>query len=125
MNKTKRIVITTVLGLISGAIAVGLVSLGSGGFPPEINLRMLISFGFMGFVIGISSLRWHWALNGMVIGAMVGLIEGLAGFAVIGLLNLLIIPLIFTTISGFLIELITTVGFKAGVASPQIAPQFG
>lgn len=125
MNNTKRIIITTVLGLISGAIAVGLVSLGSGGLPPEITLRMLISFGFMGFVIGISSLRWHWALNGLVIGGMVGLIEGLAGFAIIGMLEMLLIPLIFCMVSGLLIELITTVGFKASVPNPQTAPHLG
>ena len=52
MNQTKRIILTTVLGLISGTIAVGLVSLGSGGLPPEITLRMRVSVGFMGFVIG-------------------------------------------------------------------------
>jgi len=125
MNNTKRIIITTVLGLISGAIAVGLVSLSSGGLPPEITLRMLVSFGFMGFVIGISSLRWHWALNGLVIGGMVGLIEGLAGFAIIGLLEMLLIPLIFCMISGFLIEWITTAGFKASVSKPQTAPHLG
>ena len=125
MNNTKRIIITTVLGLISGAIAVGLVSLGSGGLPPEINLRMLISFGFMGFVIGISSLHWHWALNGLVIGGMVGLIEGLAGFAIIGMLEMLLIPLIFCMVSGLLIELITTVGFKASVPNPKTAPHLG
>lgn len=112
MNQTKRIILTTVLGLISGTIAIGLVSLSSGGLPPEINLRMLVSFGFMGFVIGISTLRWHWALNGLVIGALVGLIEGLAGFAIIGLLEMLIIPLIFCILSGLLIEVITTAGFK-------------
>lgn len=112
MNQTKRIALTTVLGLISGMIAIGLISLSSGGLPPEINLRMLVSFGFMGFVIGISALRWHWALNGLVIGALVGLIEGLAGFAIIGLLEMLIIPLIFCMVSGLLIEVITTVEFK-------------
>ena len=62
-----------------GTLTIGLVNLSTGGLPPQINLHMQISFGFMGFVTGISSLRWHWALNGRVIGALVGLIEALAG----------------------------------------------
>jgi hypothetical protein len=126
MNNSKRIVITTILGLISGAIAVWFVNAaGDNPLPPEINLRMMITFGFMGFVIGISSLRWHWALHGLVIGGLVGLIEGLASYALINLIDLLVIPVIFGMAFGLLIELITSVGFKARTFSIEPVNKIG
>ena len=118
MNNPKRIIITTALGLISGAIAVWFVhAAGNNPLPPEIILRMIITFGFLGFVIGISSLRWHWAIQGLVLGGLFGLIEGLASYALINLIELLVIPVIFGMVFGLLIEVITSVGFKARVNS--------
>lgn len=123
MNNLKRIIITAILGLVSGAIAVWMVNnAGDNPLPPEINLRMIITFGFMGFIIGISSLRWHWALHGVFIGGLVGFIEGLASYALINLVELLIIPIIFGMVIGFLIELITSIGFKASVSSQVTTP---
>ena len=117
MKNTKRIIISTIFGLISGGIAFWFInSAGDNLFPPEINLRMMITFGIMGFVIGISSLRWHWAIHGLVIGGLFGLIEGLASYALINLIELLVIPIIFGMVFGFLTEMITSVGFKAGVS---------
>jgi hypothetical protein len=123
MNNSKRIVITTILGLISGALAVWFVNAaGENPHPPEIILRMLITFSFMGFVIGISSLCWHWAIHGLVLGGLVGVVEGLAAFALINRIELLVIPIIFGMVFGFLIELIASVGFKASVSRMDTRP---
>ena len=56
---------------------------------------MLVTFSFMGCVIGISSLRWHWAIHGLILGGLFGLIEGLSSYALIGQIELLVIPIIF------------------------------
>jgi len=123
MNSSKRIFITTTLGLISGAIAVWFTNAaGENPLPPEIILRMLVTFSFMGCVIGISSLRWHWAIHGLILGGLFGLIEGLSSYALIGQIELLVIPIIFGMVFGFLVELITSVGFKVGVSRMDTKP---
>jgi hypothetical protein len=114
MNSIKRIVITTFLGLIGGAVAVGMTFGVGASLHLEVIFRMLLNFALMGFAIGVSSLRWHWTINGLFFGMILGLLEGLAS-VVAGLP--LFIPLVYGLIVGVLIELMTTVVFKAGVQS--------
>lgn len=88
-----------------------------GSSTPEILLRMMVSFGTMGFTIGISSLRWHCALNGLLIGAVFGLIKGLASL-VMGFP--LLLPILSMMVFGLFIELVTSTGFKARVSSSPV-----
>ena len=117
MNSTKwilspRVVITIVIGLVGGGISIGFTNMGiSSSLPSAIALRMMISFGLMGLTIGINPLPWHWSINGLFFGFVIGMIEGLASTAM-GFP--LAIPLVSCTVYGFLIELVTTVVFKAG-----------
>jgi hypothetical protein len=114
MISMKRVIITTVFGLIGGALAVWM-TIGVGALlPPEVIARMLLNFTMMGFAIGISTLRWHWAIHGLFFGMVMGTLEGLA--SVISGLPLYI-PLFYGLIVGLLIELFATVVFKAGVQS--------
>ena len=114
MISVKRIVITTVLGLLGGAVAVGM-TVGFGAWlPPEVITRMLLNFTLMGFALGISALRWHWSIHGLFFGIVLGALEGLASMAA-GLP--LSIPLVYGLIVGVLIEFFTTVVFKAGMQS--------
>jgi hypothetical protein len=107
-----RVVIATIMGLLGGGISIGFINMGMGpSLPPAIALRMVLSFGLMGFAIGTSALPWHWSFHGLFFGLIIGLIEGLAS-VVMGFP--LIIPLIFCAVYGVLIELVTTVVFKAG-----------
>ncbi len=38
--------------------------------------------GLMGFSIGISSLRWSWAMHGLVLGGMFGFVLGIRALAI-------------------------------------------
>lgn len=118
MQNTKRIVIASVLGLVCGGTGWAFANFAMGyTLGLSYNLHIILSNVLLGFVIGISLLRWHWALHGLVLGGIFGLKNGLVA---LGTEGVFIPPLVFGFVYGFLIELITTVVFKAGVA-PEAA----
>ena len=111
----KRFWLCLILGFVAGLICAWT---GYSQTPEEIRtmafLQALLNRAFIGFVLGISAWRMGWALHGMVIG-------------LIGTLPMSF-PLIFTqqagfgifvmytaagAVWGFLIELVTSVLFKA------------
>jgi hypothetical protein len=112
MISKKRIIITTVLGLIGGAASVGMTVGVGASLPSEVIFRMLLNFAIMGFAIGVSALRWHWVIHGLLFGILLGALEGLASISA-GLP--LAVPLVYGLIVGMLIEFFTSVIFKAGV----------
>jgi len=75
-------------------------------------MLIVLQNGLMGFTIGISSLRWPWVMHGLVLGGMFGFVLGIGALA---LGSEFIWPLVFGLVYGLLIELITTVLFKAGI----------
>jgi len=87
---------------------------GKYGLQAEINrvefFMILFHRLLLGFVIGISSLRIHWALHGIVI----GLIVGLPAYPLIYFEGRLISYSLMGIVWGFVIELLTSVVFKAG-----------
>jgi hypothetical protein len=112
--KKKRIIITTLLGLICGCISWAVCKYGMGHSQPiSVNLVIVLFNGLMGFTIGISALRWHWVLHGLVLGGLFGFILGLIA---LGHGDVFIWPLVMGFAYGFVIELVTTLGFKAGIA---------
>ena len=117
MQKGKRVIITIILGLIFGCVSWVICNYAMGHKQPlSINLMMILTNGLLGFCIGISSLRWPWAVHGLVLGGLFGVIMGLVAVAQ-G--SQFIWPLIFGLAYGFLIELIATVAFKAGIRIPE------
>ena len=115
MKKAKRVVIASLLGLIFGCISWLVCKFGMGHtLPISIYLVIIFFNGLLGFTIGISSLRWHWALHGLILGGMFGIV---LGFVAAGTGSQCIWPVVFGFVYGFLIELITTVAFKAGVST--------
>jgi hypothetical protein len=113
----KRVVITTILGLIFGCVSWIVCNYAMGHTQPlSVNLVMILFNGLLGFCIGISSLRWPWVIHGLVLGALFGAILGLVAVAQ-G--SQFIWPLVFGVVYGILIELIATAAFKAGVASSR------
>jgi len=113
----KRFWLCLILGTIAGLICA--VS-GNNNVPEESRQMVFISVvlnrAFIGFVIGISGWKMHWAMHGIIIG-------------ILGSLPLSV-PLIFTpdkgtwicmmytmagAVWGFGIELITSVAFKAKI----------
>ena len=112
MYSLKRIVVTTMLGLLFGAVAIWMTVGVGAKLPVEVIIRMLLNFGLMGFIIGISLIRWHWGINGLFFGLVLGALEGLA--ASTAALPVLI-PLVYGLLAGFLIEFVSTKLLKAGI----------
>ena len=109
MIKSKRLVISTSLGLVAGILCcIGGKLLGE-EFNTLTVLMVLFHRILLGIVIGISGLQLPWAFHGLIIGFIVGLPVyplivqdgGLISYSVMGI------------VWGFFIELFTTVVFKA------------
>jgi len=110
----KRIMIATLFGLLAGVLCAtaGIY----GGFLKftAVNVAwVLLNRAVMGFAIGISGLKLHWAWNGVVMGLVVGSIFSYFLFMNLGLGTLPLANLLIgNPIFGFLIEFFTTKAFK-------------
>ena len=105
----KRIFITTIVGFLCGLFCAWGAS--GMGFSFWVLASTVANRTVMGFGIGISRLKMHWALHGLLLGAIFGLPLSLAALqsGVRGFLALEGASLIY----GFLIELVASVIFKA------------
>jgi len=117
--KTKRWLIATILGLVFGFVCFGFASSGNAGISKLLALNIIFGRLLIGFAIGISrfSLK-HWSIHGIVMGFVFSIPAALG--AMLGPENpefphqmIFISTLVMGIIYGFLIELITTVFFKA------------
>ena len=115
MVRTKRVFIATLFGFLAGFLCfLG----GKYVLKAEMNttevIMILLHRGLLGFLIGISALRLHWALHGILL----GLVVGLPAFPLIlregGFLSYSLMGLVW----GFVIEFFTSVVFKAKYAIP-------
>ncbi len=110
----KRIMVATMFGLIAGVICASLLSAAHILKLTTVTLVwILLNRAVMGFAIGASGLRLHWAWNGAVMGLVVGSIFSYylfmnVGFGMMPLANLLVGNPIF----GLMIEFFTSVVFK-------------
>ena len=111
----KRFWLCLILGFVAGLICAWT---GNSQTPEEIRTMVFVSVvlnrAFIGFVIGISAWKMGWALHGIVIGLIGSLPLSLpliynpqAGFGIFVLYT------IAGAVWGFLIELVTSVLFKA------------
>lgn len=108
----KRIVITTALGVVAGIIcALGGAWVGIEMTPATVGW-VLLNRILLGFVIGISALRVHWALHGGLMGALVGSVFSYNAFLVGRGAAMTIVTLVMSVLFGFLIELFATVVFR-------------
>ena len=113
MASRKRISIATLLGFLSGVICylIGRYWLGI-----DISLSsffmLLAHRTLLGFVLGISALRWHWAVHGILIGLIVGIPDYHFVYMIGGSLNS---GLYFFAgaLWGLVIEFFTSIVFKA------------
>ena len=108
-----RIALTTLLGLVAGAIcAAAAFSAGILEFTPVNLAWVLMNRAVMGFAIGASGLRLRWAWNGAIVGLLVGSIYSYFLFMRVGLTALPMLNALANGIFGVLIEFLTTVVFK-------------
>ena len=112
----KRISIATFCGFIAGIICYlsGVLLI-----PIEHDLVVfiwiIVNRTLLGFVIGISILRVHWALNGLIVALTVGLVLPLNAVMIGREIPLVISVYIMGIIYGILIEFFTSVVFKQRV----------
>ena len=117
--KTKRLLIATILGVAAGFACYGMASSGQNEIPTILAVNIILGRTLIGFGIGISrfSLK-HWSIHGIIMGLTFSLPAGFG--AMLGpeipefsKTMLFTSTVVMGIIYGFLIELITTVIFKA------------
>ena len=111
MTSAKRVIIATITGLVCGFICMTLAS-SDPSQPITLGLKLSILFsrGLTGFMIGISALKLKWWLHGIILG-IVGSIP--MAFPIMDDPGIMIGTFIMGIIYGFIIELVTSVLFKA------------
>ena len=114
MINKKRILIGSLFGFLTGIICyLG----GRFGLKDQISTTMffyiLANRALIGFVIGISPFRMHWAFHGIMIGAIVGLPFASGCLLEQNNLETALAALALGAVYGLIVELFTTVVFKA------------
>ncbi len=115
----KRLIVATISGLVFGFVCFGFACSGSNDIIPWLGVSIIAGRTLLGFGIGISRFPMkHWAIHGLVMGFLFSLPMGFS--AMLGPENagmaagtIAISTVVMGLIYGFLIELITTVLFKA------------
>ena len=115
----KRLIIATLSGLLFGFVCFGFACSGPNEIAPWLGASIIVSRTLMGFAIGISRFPMkNWAIHGIVMGFLFSI--PMAMGAMLGEDNpemsasaIAISSLVMGIIYGFLIELITSVVFKA------------
>ncbi len=105
----KRITVATIMGFLCGLFCAWGAS--SMGFSFWVLASTVANRTVMGFGIGISRFKMHWAIHGLLLGAIFGLPLSLAALQS-GVRNFLALEGA-SIVYGFLIELVTSILFKA------------
>lgn len=113
----KRIIIATILGVVFGFVCFGFAS-GGGALPSAVAVQIVLSRTLIGFTIGISLLNTHWTLHGFLIGFLYSLPLAFSGLMApetpeFSKTAIFVSTVAMGIIYGFLIELLTSVVFKA------------
>ncbi len=113
----KRLIIATLLGVVSGFVCYTLASNGQ-EIAFLMAVSMIISRTLIGFAIGISRLKMgHWAIHGAIMGLIFSLPGGFAVMATpanpdFGPVTMFFMTVIMGMFYGVMIEFITSVVFK-------------
>ena len=118
MKKAKRIILATIAGFLFGFVCLALASSGGSEILDPAKLQIIFSRVLIGFAIGISSLKIHWTLHGLLLGLFFSLPLAFSGFMApenpeFSATMMFVSTIVMGMIYGFLIELITSVLFKS------------
>lgn len=118
INIMKRMWIATISGLIFGFVCNGFASSGGNDISIWLSLSIITSRTLLGFGIGISKFKVHWVLNGIIMGIIFSIPSAFG--SMMGPENpefppsmIAISTIVMGMIYGFLIELITSIIFRA------------
>ncbi len=116
--KIKRLLATTILGLLFGFVCYGFATSGSYEIPVSLAISIILGRMLIGVAIGLSRFPIkHWALHGITIGFLFSLPAGFGAMLVpenpeFPHIMLLTSTIVMGMIYGFFIELITTLLLK-------------
>ena len=114
----KRIVIATLMGLVCGFICFALASF-SGKLQLPVALQIIAARTLIGFAIGISGVKiYTWAVHGLVLGLIFSIPLAISGLMApdnpeFSKTMMFVTTVLLGMIYGWLIELVTTVVFRA------------
>jgi hypothetical protein len=113
MLTSKRVIIATICGIICGFICLGLASSNpdpTAQLTTVVKLSIVLGRTMLGFTIAISALRLSWWLHGIVLGIICSIPMAIP---VLPDMNIFVGTFVMGIIYGVLIELVTSVLFKA------------
>ncbi len=121
----KRVVLATFFGLCMGVLCASGAFYGHLLKFTAINLIwILLNRAVLGFAIGISSLKMHWAWHGLVMGMTVGSIFSYFLFMTLGPSLVPVANFFVNGVFGLIIEFFTSVVCKQRVAlTPRVMPR--
>lgn len=112
----KRITIATIFGVICGIICMLLAS-SDGQLPWALSISIVTGRTLIGVAIGISALKMKWWLHGPIMGVVFSIPMGFSSMLAAGIkftpAMLFTMTVVMGLIYGLIIELFTTVVFKA------------
>jgi hypothetical protein len=117
--KRKRIIVATLSGVLFGFVCFGLAWSSSGTLAWPVAVQLIVSRTLIGFAIGISSISLrHWAIHGVIMGLIFSLPLAFSGLMApespeFSKVAMFLWTVILGMIYGLLIEVITSVAFKA------------
>jgi hypothetical protein len=121
MQKAKRIIVATLSGVLFGFVCFGLASSAPGELAWPVALQIIVSRTLIGFAIGISCISLgHWSLHGLVMGTIFSLPLAFSGLMApespeYSKAGMFIWTILFGMLYGLLIEVITSLFFKAKI----------
>ena len=121
MQKAKRIIIATLSGVLFGFVCFGLASSGPGELACPVAFQIIASRTLIGFAIGISCLSLgHWSIHGLVMGMIFSIPLAFSGLMApespeYSKTGMFILTIVMGMIYGLLIEVITSLLFKAKI----------
>jgi hypothetical protein len=121
MQKTKRLVIATLSGVLFGFVCLGLAASVPGPLAWPVAVQIVMSRALIGFAIGISAFSFgHWAIHGVTMGLIFSVPLAFSGLMApenpeYSEVNIFAFTLLLGMLYGLLIELITSGLFKARV----------
>jgi len=119
MKRAKRITVATLSGVLFGFVCYGLASMGAGALAWPVAVQIIASRALIGFAIGISCLSIaHWSLHGLLMGLIFSIPLAFSGLMApespeYSMTGMFIGTIILGMVYGLLIEVITSVIFKA------------